>query len=338
MRFSQQRANVLSAAYLASLGQSAQAFPLGGGFKLTADQAALSVSITKANKTVWSTAPGQNFISASSGVDTITGTDGNFKITPVDDNKCGSMNITKVGLESRSQAKPGKGVAISGFLNECGDASAPYTAHFWVSSDLPDRVSWDVSVTADTAAADPLNKVFLTYSSAADEDFYGLGAQSSFASLKGQNVPIFSREQGVGRGDEPTTSVMNYVNPFSGGDFFTTYTAIPQYVSTTNTAFYLDEGLAALANFDFTKDDSVTIRYTQLSVSGQVLRANSMLDAIGKVTDYTGKMEPLPKWVDDGAILGIQGGQEKVEKIVKQAADVDCPIVGAWLQDWSVAT
>lgn len=69
-------------------------------------------------------------------------------------------------------------------------------------------------------------------------------------------------------------------------------------------------------------------------MDGQFLEAESMLDAINKVTDYTGKMPALPTWVDDGAIIGIQGGQEKVEKVIRQGIDVDCPISAVWLQDW----
>lgn len=35
-----------------------------------------------------------------------------------------------------------------------------------------------------------------------------------------------------------------------------------------------------------------------------------------------------------GAILGIQGGQDKVKSIVEQGLQLSCPIAGVWLQDW----
>ena len=78
----------------------------------------------------------------------------------------------------------------------------------------------------------------------------------------------------------------------------------------------------------------MTVRYNGLSVQGQFLIAEDMLDAVGKVTDYTGKMPALPEWVDSGAILGIQGGEDKVKDVIDAGIKADCPIAGVWLQDW----
>ena len=78
----------------------------------------------------------------------------------------------------------------------------------------------------------------------------------------------------------------------------------------------------------------MTVRYDAPSVSGHFMQAETMLDAITMLTEYTGRMPTLPEWVDHGAILGIQGGQEKVKRIVNQGFKQDCPVVGVWLQDW----
>ena len=64
------------------------------------------------------------------------------------------------------------------------------------------------------------------------------------------------------------------------------------------------------------------------------MQANNMPDAITMLTQYTGPMPELLRWVDRGAILGIQGGQEKVNTIVSQGLGSDCPIAAVWLQDW----
>ena len=63
-------------------------------------------------------------------------------------------------------------------------------------------------------------------------------------------------------------------------------------------------------------------------------RASNMFDAVEILTAYTGRMPSLPKWVDEGAILGIQGGQTKVNRVVEQGLELGCPIAGVWLQDW----
>lgn len=99
--------------------------------------------------------------------------------------------------------------------------------------------------------------------------------------------------------------------------------------------FYLSYESTAYANFDFTRPDLVSIRYDSLSVDGMFMRGSNMFDAVQMLTAYTGRMPALPKWVDNGAILGTQGGQKKVNSIVQQGLDLNCPIAGVWLQDWS---
>jgi hypothetical protein len=87
----------------------------------------------------------------------------------------------------------------------------------------------------------------------------------------------------------------------------------------------------ALTFFDFTQADVVSVRYHALAFRGAFLRADNMFDAVERLTEYTERMPSLPEWVDKGAILGIQGGQAKVKRIVKQGLDLDCPIAGVWL-------
>jgi alpha-glucosidase (family GH31 glycosyl hydrolase) len=122
---------------------------------------------------------------------------------------------------------------------------------------------------------------------------------------------------------------------FAGGDHFTTYTAIPSYISTSGNVFYLDTESTALAYFDFTVSDKVTVRYDALHVTGAFLGATDMFEAVERLTEYTGRMPSLPSWVDNGAILGIQGGQDKVNQIVQHGLELNCPIAAVWLQDWS---
>ena len=45
-------------------------------------------------------------------------------------------------------------------------------------------------------------------------------------------------------------------------------------------------------------------------------------------------MEPLPDWINQGAVIGLQGGTEKVNGYLDQFENYDFPIAGIWLQDW----
>ncbi|KAJ3316427.1 hypothetical protein HDU76_001818, partial [Blyttiomyces sp. JEL0837] len=51
------------------------------------------------------------------------------------------------------------------------------------------------------------SKVFLTMASTASERIFGFGEQLTYFDLKGQKIPIMCREDGVGRGSQPTTWV-----------------------------------------------------------------------------------------------------------------------------------
>lgn len=310
-------------------------YDIGEGFLLARHDDFLE--IIKSGQSIWSTIPGRPFLSASAGNDSVVGSNGAFNITQIDIDTCQDQDISNIQHVAWDGAVTGKAIQVTGNLKACGPASAPYSLTLWVSSDLPDRVAFYIDVSASSNAAHPLKKLYFSFASSANEDFYGLGGQASFASLKNQSVPIFSREQGVGRGDEPITSIENANGSIAGGDYFTTYTAIASYISTDANLFYLSEKSTGYANFDFTQPDAVTIRYDSLSVDGAFTRTPNLFDAVEALTEYTGRMPSLPKWVDDGAILGIQGGQEKVNRIVDQGLDpsVGAPIAGVWLQDFS---
>lgn len=313
---------------------SQKTWNLGNGFDLVWQSDEACLSVLQHDKPILASVPGHSFLGASSGKDSFVESSGNFNITNVDHARCQSQNVTDISYSPRPDSINGRDVALEGYLLRCGEHDLWYTMRFWVPSDFADRIAFDIAVEPDHDGI-RMERVYLRFASEALEDFYGLGAQASFASMKNQTIPIFSREQGVGRGDEPVTSVEDSQGFFSGGDRFTTYTAIPQFVSTAGRVFHLRETDTAYTVFDFTDPGAVTVRYNALTVGGQLMQAPNMLDAITMLTDYTGRMPALPEWVDHGAILGIQGGESKVDRIVNEGLRKDCPIVGVWLQDWS---
>lgn len=323
----------LSACSLASAGPTS--WQLGNNFQLSHSNDRLKID--QGRDLLWSTVPGKPFVGASGGNDIVTGSNGAFNITQVDDNVCRGQNISEIALVKDHEALDGTAVRISGSLLNCGSATAPYELTFYVPfrTTLRDRVAFHLNVGPSNSIGNGiLDKVYLSFAVSAHEDVYGLGAQASFASLKHQSVPIFTREQGVGRGDEPLTSLANANGSIAGGDKFTTYTAIPSYIASDGAFFYLNTESTAMANFDFTKSIETSVRYDNLTVSGAFGKGVNMFEAVEKLTAYTGRMPALPRWVDSGAILGIQGGQAKVERIVQQGLDLRCPIAGVWLQDW----
>ena len=51
-----------------------------------------------------------------------------------------------------------------------------------------------------------------------------------------------------------------------------------------------------------------------------------------------GRLKPLPQWVGQGAVLGLQGGTDAVHKTLAQVETQWgnlSDVVGVWLQDWT---
>ena len=61
-------------------------------------------------------------------------------------------------------------------------------------------------------------RIFLNYWCSINEiGFYGFGESFTYFNLKGYKVPILVSEQGVGRGEQPITTVLNKETPGVGG-------------------------------------------------------------------------------------------------------------------------
>ena len=43
----------------------------------------------------------------------------------------------------------------------------------------------------------------------------------------------------------------------------------------------------------------------------------------------------MPDWIYNGAILGVQGGTDRMLDILRQAQDNEVAVSGLWIQDWS---
>ncbi|KAG9770941.1 hypothetical protein KCU88_g6494, partial [Aureobasidium melanogenum] len=206
--------------------------------------------------------------------------------------------------------------------------------------------------------APEVDTISVAFESPDDEAFFGLGENAGNGNLRGLKVPIWSREGGVGRGEEPITSYLNsnasISGTFAGGSSLTSYTAIASCVTSRGRYIVLDGlnfAIFDLASADtgaftdtaaenathqpeLSNDHFVSIMYEGSSLSGHVGNAGGLLEAVTALTSLTGRQPPLPDWVNDGAILGIQGGQSKVEGIVEDALSYNMPLVGVWLQDW----
>jgi alpha-glucosidase len=175
------------------------------------------------------------------------------------------------------------------------------------------------------------NRAFISYASDRDEHFFGFGEQFSRVDMKGRRLPIFVTEQGVGRGEQPLTLAVDLVAG-SGGTWYTSYAGVPQYITSRLRSMFLENSEYSV--FDFRRDGRVQVQVWSPSVKGHILCGDTPATLIKIYTDYAGRMRVLPDWVTSGAIVGMQGGTDKVRGVISELQKRGTPVAAVWLQDW----
>jgi len=88
--------------------------------------------------------------------------------------------------------------------------------------------------------------------------------------------------------------------------------------------------------FDFKNESFNEISFQSTDVSGYFIHDNSsLLSLVQKISQVYGRQPELPEWVYNGAILGVQGGTEKMLQYLDEAQQNDVAVSAMWIQDWS---
>ena len=193
---------------------------------------------------------------------------------------------------------------------------------------IESNVTFSFSTTTDL----PNPQAIIKLSSNELERIYGLGEQFSKFNLKSNRIPILTREQGVGRGLEPLSSIVNKADPNAAGDAFSTYTAVPYFCTSDCRGLLIKT--SEISFFDFTNINVIEIQVYGTEINGILFNASSHLDLCEQYTAICGRMNILPKWTGSGVILGLQGGEERVLEIVDKMIESGVALSAVWLQDW----
>ena len=189
------------------------------------------------------------------------------------------------------------------------------------------------NVAVETSGEEGINRLFFTHASAPDEQVLGFGTQYSAWDMKGRYVPILSTEQGIGRGLQPITAALNLGAAGSGGDWHTSYAPLPIYVTPGGRALALEN--SEYVAFDLKSHrDCIDVEVWAMEMEGELMAAESPLSLLTEVTAVTGRMALLPSWVQQGAVVGMEGGTAVVSNLTQALLAAGVPIAALWLQDW----
>ncbi|MBI5502688.1 MAG: hypothetical protein HY907_20750 [Deltaproteobacteria bacterium] len=186
------------------------------------------------------------------------------------------------------------------------------------------------SVTLDLAATDPrLNRLSLGFACAPDEHFLGMGGQSWDVDHRGQRIPLWVQEDGLGK--DPTDDYEG--SWYVVGRKHQTHTPIPIFLSSRGYALLLDTPTRSI--FDFCSTDSARgrIEAWEGRMHVRILRGAGIAQAIGRMTAEVGRPDLPPMWVF-APWLDALYGPENVRRVAAKLRDRGIPSSVIWTEDW----
>lgn len=280
-------------------------------------EALLEVAHTsRPGRILWSTIAGESFVSAARGEERVEQSRAHFFIEDDFEDLHADQTIDRIRRE-------GDSLVIEGRLLDGGSEPVAYELTF--SPAARERLRFSVETRK------PYDRLYLNYASRPEQRFYGFGAQYTYFDLKGHEVPIFIQEQGIGRGEQPITLGANW-QADAGGTPYTSYASVPHYVTSDLRSLFLEN--YEYSAFDMRDEDRVQIELFSNRMTGQILAGDTPAELIEQYTAYSGRMRPLPSWILSGAVVGLQGGTQRVLGISEKLEALGTPVSAYWLQDW----
>eukprot|EP00049_Salpingoeca_infusionum_P001948 m.52305 g.52305 ORF g.52305 m.52305 type:complete len:756 (-) comp11293_c0_seq4:148-2415(-) len=316
-----------------------------GGYQVNVEDDGLGqVSLTSGAATVWSSTltPVSVYLLAAS----FEGHDGMFKVK--EDPNC--VLVASPFVAKTVQTSETGGVIVSGPLvpvigctaNSLGSS---YQIRFELDEEMgSDMVSIVVSAVNTKAAnytCQPLTSgtepsaclVRMHVASDPSDAVFGFGTQYSVLDMKGRRVPILVTEQGVGRGLEPLTELLNIFSNGEGGNWHTTYGPIPHYITSSMQSLFLNQ--TDYAVFDLTNPKEITVSVLAPTITAFAVNGTTPAEHVQRYTLFAGRMQPLPDWILSGPIVGYYGGTNAVLAMQKRLLAAGINATGFWLQDWT---
>ncbi|XP_076806660.1 sulfoquinovosidase-like [Clavelina lepadiformis] len=179
------------------------------------------------------------------------------------------------------------------------------------------------------------NRMWLRLTALPEEHVYGGGEQFSHFNLRGRTFPMWVREQGVGRNKSTMVTYLADIVAGAGGDYHTSYWPQPTFVSDRLYYAHLDFSFYSLLNFSSKHYHEIEMQENFEKAQIYMGTATSWPKLLEKLTSFMGRQPLPPHWLYNGAIIGLQGGTEKVLSRYRSLKEHDVKISAIWIQDWA---
>jgi alpha-glucosidase len=182
-------------------------------------------------------------------------------------------------------------------------------------------------------SAPGLSETGLRLRAAPGEGFMGFGEQFSHLDMSGHAFCLCTQEQGIGRGAQPLSFLVNLVSPGSAGNAYTTYAPQPVFITTAGRALCFEQASVYWCDVKKSVPDAVDISVWGDTLSGWLFHGGTPLELIEAHTAVTGRLRSLPDFAY-GAILGLRGGRDAVEPVLEKCLAMGAPVTALWVEDW----
>ncbi len=176
-----------------------------------------------------------------------------------------------------------------------------------------------------------INRTYLSWAVKPAEHFFGFGTQYSSFDMRGRSLPVLVQEQGIGRGAQPLTFLADLTHG-AGGTWYHTYAPVPHFISSELRSLFSENKEYQV--FHLPEGEKAQLEVFSSEAQGRIYAGESPAELLREHTGVVGRMRPLPRWTQQGLILGAQGGTEAVEEKLTALLEQDVPVTGLWIQDW----
>lgn len=186
---------------------------------------------------------------------------------------------------------------------------------------------WVITLAAEATS---VTKSALALRCGAREHFAGFGAHTHDVDFRGQVVPVWVSEQGVGkREDNEVDGTLWYLS----GRRHTTHVAVPATVTSTGRALALESH--AFSRFDVcaSDPDRLQVEVFDATLTLHIFAGPTPIDAIERLTAFTGRPSLPPPWVFapwNDAIFGT----EEVRAFARFLREAEIPSSAIWSEDF----
>jgi alpha-glucosidase (family GH31 glycosyl hydrolase) len=272
------------------------------------------------DRIMWSTSGHTPVLKADNSTQEVTESRGSFTFDLERESSCHDSRLD--AMEATED-----GLLISGHFEDC---ALTFTLSFRAVANR--RLQMVADVKSPEGQAEP-TEVSIGWASDEKEGFFGFGAQYNYLNLKGRLLPIWCQEQGHGRGLEPLSELLNAASPGSAGTWYSSYTCVPYTLSTNGYGFIVEN--TEYVEFDMRENAFTRATAFSHTLTTQLIAGDSPLDIVETYTEYSGRMEPLPEWTQQGAIVRSYGGSEAALSKVTELDLAGGALAALWIEDWA---